>query len=105
VALSDQKICDLLTRDKIVICRRTITKYRKKLNLPSARHRKLYKLCKSYHDIKCINDIHVTLKDQIEHFFTYYKDLDEGKWVKIDGWGNAEEAKQELLESFAAYKK
>jgi inorganic pyrophosphatase len=28
-----------------------------------------------------------------------------GKWVKIDGWGNAEEAKQELLESFAAYKK
>jgi inorganic pyrophosphatase len=51
------------------------------------------KLCKSYHNIKCINDIHVTLKDQIEHFFTYYKDLDEGKWVKIDGWGNAEEAK------------
>jgi inorganic pyrophosphatase len=45
----------------------------------------------------CINDIHVTLKDQIEHFFTYYKDLDEGKWVKIDGWGNAEEAKQELF--------
>jgi inorganic pyrophosphatase len=54
---------------------------------------------------KCIDDIHVTLKDQIEHFFTYYKDLDEGKWVKIDGWGNAEEAKQELLESFASYKK
>jgi hypothetical protein len=44
VALSDQKICDLLTRDKIVICRRTITKYRKKLNLPSARHRKLFNI-------------------------------------------------------------
>jgi inorganic pyrophosphatase len=44
------------------------------------------------------------VKDQIEHFFTYYKDLDEGKWVKIDGWGNAEEAKQELLESFISKK-
>jgi inorganic pyrophosphatase len=39
------------------------------------------KLCKSYRDIKCIDDVEVTLKDQIEHFFTYYKDLDEGKWV------------------------
>jgi hypothetical protein len=39
-----QKICDLLTRDKVVICRRTITKYRKKLNLPSARHRKLFNI-------------------------------------------------------------
>jgi inorganic pyrophosphatase len=27
------------------------------------------KLCKSYHDIKCIDDIHVTLKAQIELSF------------------------------------
>ncbi len=63
------------------------------------------KLCKSYHDIKSIDDVGVTLKDQIEHFFTYYKDLEEGKWVKINGWGNAKQAKQELVESFEAYKK
>ncbi|CAB5502183.1 Inorganic pyrophosphatase (EC [Bathymodiolus thermophilus thioautotrophic gill symbiont] len=63
------------------------------------------KLCKSYRDIKCIDDVEVTLKDQIEHFFTYYKDLDEGKWVKIDGWGDAEEAKKELQDSFNAYQK
>jgi RNA polymerase sigma-54 factor len=44
VALSDQRICDLLTQDEIVICRRTITKYRKKLNIPSARHRKLFNM-------------------------------------------------------------
>jgi inorganic pyrophosphatase len=49
--------------------------------------------------------VEVTLKDQIEHFFTYYKDLDEGKWVKIDGWGDAEEAKKELQDSFNAYQK
>jgi inorganic pyrophosphatase len=63
------------------------------------------KLCKSYHDIKSIDDVDATLKDQIEHFFTYYKDLDEGKWVKIDGWGDAKEAKKELQDSFNAYQK
>ena len=46
-----------------------------------------------------------TLKDQIEHFFRYYKDLDEGKWVKIEGWGDAAEAKKELQESYDAYRK
>jgi inorganic pyrophosphatase len=42
------------------------------------------KLFKSYHAIKCINDIHVTLKDQIEHFFTYYKDLDASGMLPAD---------------------
>jgi inorganic pyrophosphatase len=61
------------------------------------------KLCKSYHHIKCIDDVGVTLKDQIEHFFRYYKDLDDDKWVKLDGWGDSDEAKQELMNSFKAY--
>ncbi|MBC8429138.1 MAG: inorganic diphosphatase [Candidatus Endolissoclinum sp.] len=55
------------------------------------------KLCKSYSNIKCIDDVDTILKDQIEHFFKYYKDLDDDKWVTIEGWGNSEEAKQELL--------
>lgn len=42
--LSDQKICDLLIQDKVDICRRTVTKYRKKLNIPCAHHRKLFKI-------------------------------------------------------------
>ena len=61
------------------------------------------KLCQSYHNIKCIDDIDATIKDQIEHFFTYYKDLDKDKWVKINGWGDAKEAKQELQNAFDAY--
>ncbi len=52
IALSDQKICDLLTRDRIVICRRTITKYRKKLNIPCARYRKLFNLKLKNNDAK-----------------------------------------------------
>ena len=32
--------------------------------------------------------------EQIQHFFEHYKDLEPGKWVKIIGWGDVEEAKQ-----------
>jgi inorganic pyrophosphatase len=63
------------------------------------------KLCKSYQNIKDIDDVSATLKDQIEHFFTYYKKLDSEKWVKIEGWEDAASAKQELISSFEAYKK
>jgi inorganic pyrophosphatase len=35
---------------------------------------------------------------QIEHFFAHYKDLEPGKWVKIKGWGDAEEARKLILE-------
>src|SRR3546814_4475448 len=31
---------------------------------------------------------------QIEHFFTHYKDLEAKKWVRIGTWGNAAEARQ-----------
>jgi inorganic pyrophosphatase len=39
----------------------------------------------------------------ISHFFEHYKDLEPGKWVKLDGWGDAAEAKRILLESMARY--
>jgi inorganic pyrophosphatase len=34
---------------------------------------------------------------QIQHFFEHYKDLEPGKWVKVDGWFGPEEAKKEIL--------
>jgi len=40
----------------------------------------------------------ITLK-QIEHFFTHYKDLEPGKWVKIHGWRDAAEAKRLIREA------
>ena len=42
---------------------------------------------------------------QIQHFFEHYKDLEKGKWVKIDGWYGPEDAKQEILNGVAAYNK
>ncbi|MBB3223959.1 inorganic diphosphatase [Pseudoduganella umbonata] len=41
---------------------------------------------------------------QIQHFFEHYKDLEPGKWVKVEGWAGPEEAKQEILSGVAAYK-
>ena len=38
---------------------------------------------------------------QVEHFFDHYKDLEPGKWVKIDHWGDAAEAKQMIVDAIA----
>jgi inorganic pyrophosphatase len=42
---------------------------------------------------------------QIQHFFEHYKDLEKGKWVKIDGWYGVEDAKTEILNGIASYNK
>jgi inorganic pyrophosphatase len=42
----------------------------------------------------------ITIK-QIQHFFEHYKDLEDEKWVKLLGWGDAAEAKRIILESVA----
>ena len=39
----------------------------------------------------------------LTHKNNYYKDLEEGKWVKIEGWFGIDEAKHEILESIARY--
>jgi inorganic pyrophosphatase len=38
---------------------------------------------------------------QIQHFFEHYKDLEPGKWVKVDGWHGPEEAKKEIMHGVA----
>ena len=63
------------------------------------------KLSKEYDHIKDVNDLPDLLKAQITHFFEHYKDLEAGKWVKVDGWDNAEAAKAEIVASFERAKK
>lgn len=36
---------------------------------------------------------------QIEHFFTHYKDLEPGKWAKTDGWGDHVHAEKLIIEA------
>ncbi len=58
-----------------------------------------------YRDVKCVEDLPPLLVQQIEHFFTHYKDLEKGKWVKIDGWGKADEAKKAVEDAVRAFNK
>jgi inorganic pyrophosphatase len=44
------------------------------------------------------------LMQQIEHFFTHYKDLEPKKWVRIGTWGDADEARRVVLEAIEAAK-
>jgi inorganic pyrophosphatase len=61
------------------------------------------KLCPSYKTVQGPDDMPQLLLDQIAHFFEHYKDLDEGKWVRVEGWGGVEEAKKEILSSVDMY--
>lgn len=41
---------------------------------------------------------------RIKHFFERYKDLEKGKWVKVQGWADAAAAKQEITSSIERFK-
>lgn len=45
-----------------------------------------------YASIASYREIPKILRDQLEHFFAHYKDLEEGKWVKVKRWGETQEA-------------
>jgi inorganic pyrophosphatase len=57
------------------------------------------KLTQRYANVHTITDLPQITLDQIQHFFEHYKDLEPGKWVKIIGWGGAEEAQQLILQA------
>jgi inorganic pyrophosphatase len=64
-----------------------------------------HKLTKRYDKVKSHTDLPDITLHQIEHFFEHYKDLEPGKWVKVIGWGDAEEAKTMILAAIEAAKK
>jgi inorganic pyrophosphatase len=59
---------------------------------------------KRYDHIQEIEDVDEWTKKEIEHFFTRYKDLEPGKWVKAEGWAGREAAEKELAESIERFK-
>jgi inorganic pyrophosphatase len=61
------------------------------------------KLAVQYRGMKKLSDMEPLLLDQIAHFFEHYKDLENNKWVKIEGWVDIDEAKAEILESIQRY--
>ena len=57
------------------------------------------KLTSLYDHINDVDDLPDLLRAQISHFFTRYKELEKGKWVEIEGWADAANAKQQIVES------
>lgn len=58
-----------------------------------------------YSHIQDIGQVSSHWLERIGHFFEHYKDLEPGKWVKLDGWGDAAAARAivtEALERYAA---
>jgi inorganic pyrophosphatase len=61
------------------------------------------KLTPMYRDVSGPRDLPQLVLDQISHFFAHYKDLEPGKFVKINGWVGIEEAKKEVMDGVAAF--
>jgi len=61
------------------------------------------KLKSIYSGARDLSDIQPHDLNRLEHFFAHYKDLEEGKWVKIIGWENAVEAKKVVQEAIVRY--
>jgi len=63
------------------------------------------KLTKRYENVHNYTDLPTITREQIQHFFEHYKDLEPGKWVKLIGWGDATEARQLIAEAITRAKK
>lgn len=61
------------------------------------------KLCSLYRQIETPRDLPELTLSQISHFFEHYKDLESGKWVKVEGWVGPEEAKAEIMDGVKRY--
>ena len=49
----------------------------------------------AWNTLEKLEDLPDQLKDEIEHFFSVYKDLEQKK-VKVDGWYSREDAVEEI---------
>jgi inorganic pyrophosphatase len=63
------------------------------------------KLTRRYENVHDYTDLPEITRQQIEHFFEHYKDLEPGKWVKVVEWGDAARAEAMILEGIERAKK
>ncbi|MCH8531314.1 MAG: inorganic diphosphatase [Saccharospirillum sp.] len=61
------------------------------------------KLTSLYDHVQEATDLPELLREQIKHFFENYKDLEKGKWVKVEGWADCARAKAIIEEAAKAY--
>ncbi|MBB3764887.1 inorganic diphosphatase [Sphingomicrobium lutaoense] len=57
-----------------------------------------------YKNVEDYSDLPPIVVEQIEHFFTHYKDLEKEKWVRVGKWGGREDALKIIEDSIARCK-
>ena len=57
------------------------------------------KVTRRYENIRDYTQLPEITRQQVQHFFEHYKDLEPGKWVRLGGWHGAAEARQLILDS------
>jgi inorganic pyrophosphatase len=62
------------------------------------------KLTRRYDAIRNVDDLPEITRSQVRHFFEHYKDLEEGKWVKVIRWGGISDAHALITDGEARYK-
>ena len=61
------------------------------------------KVFSGHDNVQDIGDLPELTLARIAHFFEHYKDLEKGKWVKVDGWAGIDDAKREIVVSVERY--
>ena len=64
----------------------------------------LDRLTTEYREVVSPETVPGQLIARIEHFFAHYKDLEPGKWVRLDGWGDADAAREIVIGSLARFR-
>ena len=61
------------------------------------------KVFSAYDSVQSVDGLPELTKERIQHFFEHYKDLEKGKWVKLEGWADADAARAEIMASVQRY--
>ncbi|NPA33272.1 MAG: inorganic diphosphatase [Aquificae bacterium] len=63
------------------------------------------KLDPTYADVKTVDQLPEIVREKIKHFFEHYKELEPGKWVKVESWKGLQDAIEEIKRGIENYKK
>ena len=53
--------------------------------------------------VKDVDDLPTHIKEKIKHFFEHYKELEQGKWVKLKNFLSKEKATEELRKAIERF--
>ena len=67
------------------------------IGVPAAR------LTRRYDGIQACTDLPEITRQQIQHFFEHYKDLEPAKWVRITGWADTAAARSLIAAAHARH--